>query len=101
MRSGLRCYERGLFTWPEWTEALTREIERAQVAGDPDRGDTYYHHWLAALEGIVASKGAAEAASLLRYRAAWEHAAHRTPHGTPITLLPGDFDRSDGGRGPG
>ena len=46
-------HERGLFTWGEWTAVLGDEIKRAQAAGDPDTGDTYYLHWLAALERIV------------------------------------------------
>ena len=33
----------------------------------------------------------ADPASLERYREAWEHAADRTPHGTPIELRPEDF----------
>ncbi len=53
----LRLYQQDLFTWPEWAETLTAEIRRAQEEGDPDRGDTYYHHWLAALERIVEKKG--------------------------------------------
>jgi nitrile hydratase accessory protein len=85
-------HERGLFTWPEWTAVLAAEISRAQASGDPDLGDTYYEHWLAALERIVASKGAADPPSLARYRAAWTHAAARTHHGTPITLDAGDFE---------
>ena len=48
----LALYKRGLFAWPEWAAALGAEIKRAQAAGDPDRGDTYYHHWLAALEQL-------------------------------------------------
>jgi hypothetical protein len=28
-------YERGVFSWPEWTAALAKEIRRAQSAGDP------------------------------------------------------------------
>ena len=79
-------HEAGLFTWPEWAAALADEIKRAQMAGDPDTGGTYYHHWLAALEQIVVEKGAADPAILARYRAAWQHAAQRTPHGSPITL---------------
>jgi nitrile hydratase accessory protein len=47
-------HERGLFSWPEWAEALSREIGRAQAAGDPDLGDTYYQHWLNALEALTA-----------------------------------------------
>ena len=56
-----RCIERGLFTWPEWAAALAEEIKRAQQAGDPDTGETYYRHWLAALEKMVAQKGVASA----------------------------------------
>ncbi len=87
----VQLHERGLFTWPEWAAALAEEIECAQAAGDPDTGETYYHHWLAALEGLVAGKGAASAADQERTREAWRHAAHRTPHGQPIELQPDDF----------
>ncbi|HEV8680672.1 MAG TPA: nitrile hydratase accessory protein [Stellaceae bacterium] len=87
----LALYRKGLFTWPEWAAALAEEIKRAQAAGDPDAGDTYYHHWLAALERLVADKGVADRASLKRYHDAWDHAADRTPHGTPIELRPEDF----------
>src|SRR5882757_8962335 len=70
----LALHERGLFTWPEWAATLANEIKRAQAAGDPDTGDTYYHHWLAALERIVAEKGIATSHALHRYRDAWDHA---------------------------
>ena len=84
-------HEQGLFTWPEWAATLAEEIKRAQAAGDPDTGETYYRHWLAALERIVAEKGAADADTLHRYADAWGRAADRTPHGTPIELRPDDF----------
>ena len=87
--------ERGVFTWGEWAETLGAEIKRAQAAGDPDTGTTYYSHWLAALERIVAAKGLTNPAALTRCRAAWEHAASRTPHGTPIELKPADFPAAD------
>jgi nitrile hydratase accessory protein len=83
--------ERGLFTWKEWAAILGDEIEKAQAAGDPDTGETYYHHWLATLERIVAEKGLTDASMLARTRDAWEHACARTPHGTPIELRPTDF----------
>ena len=57
----LALHERGLFTWPEWAATLGDEIKRAQAAGDPDTGETYYRHWLAALERLVAEKGIADA----------------------------------------
>ena len=87
----LALHDRGLFTWPEWAAVLSEEIKRAQAAGDPDTGETYYRHWLNALERIVAAKGLADVTMLARYRHAWHHAADRTPHGTPIELRPEDF----------
>jgi nitrile hydratase accessory protein len=87
----LGLHARGLFTWPEWAAMLAEEIKRAQAAGDPDTGETYYRHWLNTLERMVAAKGVANAQALDRYRNAWAHAAERTPHGTPIELTPEDF----------
>ena len=49
-------HERGVFTWPEWAEALSHEIDLAQAAGHADRGDTYYQHWLKALETLTSGK---------------------------------------------
>jgi nitrile hydratase accessory protein len=87
----LALHARGLFTGPEWAATLSSEIKKAQAAGDPDTGETYYRHWLAALERIVAEKGVTDATTLKRYVDAWDHAADRTPHGTPIELRPDDF----------
>jgi nitrile hydratase accessory protein len=88
-------HQRGIFTWPEWAATLGEEIKRAQAEGDPDTGRTYYRHWLAALERIVSEKGVTNRATLARYHAAWDHAADRTPHGTPIELTPEDFLAAD------
>ncbi|MDE0797627.1 MAG: nitrile hydratase accessory protein [Alphaproteobacteria bacterium] len=88
----LRLYQQGLFTWPEWADTLTAEIKRAQAAGDPDTGDTYYQHWLAALERIVSEKGVTDDATLGRYQDAWRRAADRTPHGESILLDRGDIE---------
>jgi nitrile hydratase accessory protein len=87
----LALFERGLFTWPEWAATLADEIKRAQAAGDPDTGETYYQHWLNALERMVAQKGVTDPATLKRYHDAWDRACDRTPHGQPIELQPGDF----------
>ena len=87
----LALHERGLYTWTEWAAALSAQIEVAQAAGDPDLGDTYYRHWVAALEALVAAKQAGSEAELARLRAAWDHAADRTPHGQPIVLQAADF----------
>jgi nitrile hydratase accessory protein len=87
----LALHERGLFNWNEWAATLSDEIKRAQAAGDPDTGETYYRHWMATLERLVAAKGVATSETLHRYRDAWDHAADRTPHGTPIVLRPEDL----------
>ncbi len=87
----LAMHESGLFTWTEWAAILGEEIRRAQAAGDPDTGETYYRHWLAALERIAAAKGVTTPEALARYHDAWDHAADRTPHGAPIELRAEDF----------
>jgi nitrile hydratase accessory protein len=81
-------HQRGLFSWTEWAQVLAEQIA---AAGEGDSGERYYHHWLAALESLVAGKGASSRQELARYRHAWEHAAQRTPHGRPIELAPLDF----------
>jgi nitrile hydratase accessory protein len=53
----LMLHEQGLFTWPESTSTLAAENKHAQAAGDPDTGETYYHHWFAALERFVTEQG--------------------------------------------
>jgi nitrile hydratase accessory protein len=87
----LALHERGVFTWSEWAAVLGAEIKQAQCAGDPDTGETYYLHWLAALEKLVADKGVTTTETLHRYRDAWDRACDRTPHGKPIELRTDDF----------
>ncbi len=87
----VQLHEQGLFTWPQWVATLAEEIERARRAGDPDAGDTYYHHWLAALERLVSELGAVSPEEQEVTRAAWRRAAARTLHGHPIELRPADF----------
>lgn len=90
----LALHEAGLFTWGEWAQTLGEEIRRAQAAGDPDTGETYYRHWTATLERLVGEKNIASRDVLGRYRDAWDRAADRTPHGLPIELRPDDFSPS-------
>jgi len=90
----LTLHERGLFTWNEWAATLAQQISRPQASGDPDTGESYYRHWLATLERLIAEKGIATPETLHRTREAWDHAADRTPHGSPIELRPEDFQDS-------
>jgi nitrile hydratase accessory protein len=82
----LSLHERGVFTWKEWAHALAQAIRDAQAAGDPDTGQTYYRHWLTALERIAVDKQLVTDALRERRKAQWEEAARRTPHGQPIRL---------------
>jgi nitrile hydratase accessory protein len=82
----VRLSEAGCFTWPEWVQIFSREIMAAQERGDPDLGDTYYQHWLNALERICAAKGLVDEADRRRRKAAWRRAYLNTPHGRPIDL---------------
>lgn len=85
----VKLHETGLYTWNEWAAALSAEIKAAQADGDPDLGDTYYRHWLTALEGLVLAKTDLTVEQLLKRKNAWDRAAQRSPHGEPI-LLPED-----------
>lgn len=82
----VQLHEAGHFTWTEWAAALSETIAAAQAAGDPDLGDSYYRHWLAALEHLLRAKGLVDPATLERRQAAWAEAHRRTPHGQPVTL---------------
>ena len=73
-------HARGVFSWDAWTHALGAELAR-----DPDDdGSRYYVHWLAALEGLLASQGLAEPGTLEALRRAWADAYRSTPHGQPV-----------------
>ncbi|KQT09334.1 nitrile hydratase accessory protein [Ramlibacter sp. Leaf400] len=89
----LALHERGVFSWPEWAQALGEQVRDAPAQPGEPAGDAYYRQWLAALEHLAADKRAATPQELQRYRQAWDHAAGRTPHGQAIELQPEDFSR--------
>ncbi len=88
----LALHARGVFTWQEWTEALSAEIHAVRARHEPDDGSRYYEFWLAALEKLVAGKGGVSLEELAARKNAWEAAARATPHGKPIEL-PGRMRR--------
>jgi nitrile hydratase accessory protein len=88
----LTLHAKGLFEWSEWATELGATIKEAQAAGDPDTGETYYNHFLATLERMIAKKSVTTQSDLTSYRNAWERAAARTPHGQPIELQESDFN---------
>ncbi|MAJ56431.1 MAG: nitrile hydratase accessory protein [Gammaproteobacteria bacterium TMED107] len=101
-------YESGVFSWDEWSEALSQAIHRGlhpggvnddveRVGEGPgermgekeERGDSYYQHWLVALEHLAIAKGLAEAGELAQRVQAWREAYLATPHGQPVELANG------------
>lgn len=78
----VKLNEAGVFGWGEWAETLGSELK-----AHPQR--PYYESWLAALEKLVQAKGLMSEAERLARIAAWDRAAHATPHGQPIELSRG------------
>jgi nitrile hydratase accessory protein len=74
----------GLVTPQEWYDVISDEIRKAQAAGDPDRGDTHYLHWMSALERVCIEKGLVDATVLEEHVQIWGRAVANTPHGVPI-----------------
>ena len=87
--TAMALLDAGLFSWGEWSDALGAAITAAQRAGDPDLGDTYYEHWLVALEGLCRSHGAVSATQVDERQDQWRAAYERTPHGQPVELAAG------------
>lgn len=75
-------HERGVFTWPQWAQALGRRVAQTTDA----TGSDYYLRWSEALVDVLAEVGVLTRAQLAGLEAAWHDAAARTPHGQPITL---------------
>jgi len=86
----IALYEKGLFSWGEWASQLSEQIAIAQAEGDPDLGNTYYQHWMRALEKLVASKGLSSAEEIGEKARQWHQAYLNTPHGMPVKILSAD-----------
>jgi nitrile hydratase accessory protein len=87
--------EAGYFSWSEWAACLSEEIRAAQARGDPDLGNTYYQHWLHALERLCVAKGFVSGAGMQQRKEEWRQAYLHTPHGQPIELAAGAPGRGE------
>jgi len=68
-------------------EAGKKPTER--MAEKEDRSDSYYQHWLAALEHLAIAKGLSGAGELAQRVQSWREAYLATPHGQPVELACG------------
>ena len=80
----LTLHDEGHFTWREWVDGLSAEIRAAQQGGDPDLGDTYYLHWLGALEKILDGKGLISRREFAERKEEWAAADHSREFGQPL-----------------
>ena len=85
----LKLAEAEVFTWNEWCEALSGQIKQAQAEGDPDLGDTYYMHWLGALENLVVQKQVSNQDMLTMAFDDWRAADEARVHGEAPVYVKG------------
>lgn len=76
----------GFISQKEWVDIFSEEILAAQAQGDPDRGDTYYNHWMNALERIAIDRDVVDRKTLQENQELWELAIRNTPHGVALSL---------------
>ena len=86
LAAAMSLQEEGVITASEWSEALGAAIRRAQARGDPDTGETYYHHVIDAIETILSDKQLINLEEVAKRKNAWVDAYRRTPHGQPVKL---------------
>lgn len=79
----VQLYEKGVFTWDDWTWALSRELHRVGRAED---GSDYFTCWVGALSDIIVDNNIVDIDSILETQESWQRAAEATPHGKPIEL---------------
>ncbi len=82
----LYLHDAGIFTWDQWTRALTDAVASAAVHGPATGGSDYYEAWLKALETLTLELGLADLEALSALKTAWAEAYDHTPHGRPVTL---------------
>ena len=88
----LQLHAAGHFTWQEWSRYLAEAIRAGGAPDESDESDedSYYRHWLSALERLLMDKHLLSAAEHRKRQQAWASAARHTPHGKPISLAAGD-----------
>jgi hypothetical protein len=50
----------------------------------PIEADTYYHHWVAALESLCVTRAEIATAAIDECQHDWQRAYENTPHGQPV-----------------
>jgi nitrile hydratase accessory protein len=82
----VELHRRGHFSWAEWVEIFSKEIQTHPAT--PEEGHTtgYYRQWLAALETILAKSRLSRSPEIDSTEERWRSAYLHTPHGRPIEI---------------
>ena len=83
----VKLSENSLFKWPEWSDALTKEIKMEKEKELPEFNKTYYQFWLSALETILLDKNMLNKTDLKSRMEQWRSTHLSTPHGNPVKLV--------------
>jgi nitrile hydratase accessory protein len=78
--------EAGVFSWADWTGALSAAVAQIEGDGGVIDGRTYPEAWLTALEALTIERGALDPRAVSLRAAAWREAYLTTPHGQPVAL---------------
>jgi nitrile hydratase accessory protein len=78
--------KQGVVSCRKWMDLMTEAIRKAQLAGDPDAGDTYYLHWCDALETLCFQMGLISRESYQELLDLWAQAIANTPHGVALAI---------------
>lgn len=88
----VHLHERGIFTWPQWAEALSAELHKPGKCQD---GSDYYQSWVEALGNLLGSLDILQPEEVIAMKERWQRAAEATPHGKPILLENADHTAAD------
>jgi len=88
----IHLHERGVFTWPQWTAALSVEVRKP---GKREDGSDYYQSWVEALCNLLGSLDILQPDEVSAMKERWQRAAEATPHGKPILLENADLAIAD------
>ena len=76
--------DQNLFSWAEWTNAISAKISEVKQRRSIDGSNDYYNLWLQALIELVSTKGITDAEAILDVQTRWAEAYRNTPHGKPV-----------------
>ena len=93
-------YQRGCFSWGEWTETLATEIAAVSANGENDNnnankaesgpGDACCRMWVIVLARLLMNKTIVYSGDIPNRVKEWRNAYLNTSHGNPVTLSRAD-----------